>query len=58
MFQNLPILDQLSTLVGPTVAYRYMYFEPADFVSFAITILKNGGIQKTVNATAPFGMGS
>jgi len=35
-----------------------MYFKPADFVSFAITILKNAGIQKTVNATAPFSMGS
>jgi len=34
-----------------------MHFEPADFVSFTITILKNAGIQKTVNATAPFSMG-
>ena len=35
-----------------------MHFEPADFVSFAITILKNAGIQKTVNATAHFSIGS
>ena len=25
-FQNLPILDQLSTLLGPTVAYRSLHF--------------------------------
>jgi hypothetical protein len=35
-----------------------MHFELADFVSFAITILKNAGIQKTVNAAALFSMGS
>ena len=35
-----------------------MYFEPADFTSFTKRILKNAGIQKTVNAAAPFGMGS
>jgi len=29
-----------------------------DFLSFTITILKNPGIQKTVNATVPFSMGS
>ena len=57
-FQNLPILDQLSTLIGPRVAYRNMHFEPADFVLFAIAILKNVRIQKTVNATVPFSIGS
>jgi hypothetical protein len=35
-----------------------MHFELADFVSFAITILKNAGIQKTVHAVALFSMGS
>jgi len=35
-----------------------MHFEPADFVSFTITILKNAGIQKTVNTTVHFSMGS
>jgi len=35
-----------------------MHFEPADFTSFTKRILKNAGIQKTVNATAPFSMGS
>ena len=49
-FQNLPILDQLSTLLGPTVAYRNMHFEPADFVSITMTILENWGLQVTVNA--------
>jgi hypothetical protein len=34
-----------------------MHFEPADFVSTTIRILENAGIQKTVNATAPFSMG-
>jgi len=37
---------------------RNMHFEPAYFTSFTKRILKNSGIQKTVNATAPFGMGS
>ena len=31
-----------------------MHFEPEDFVSFTITILENGGIQVTVNATVVF----
>jgi hypothetical protein len=35
-----------------------MYFEPADFASFTNRILKNAGIQKTVNATPLFSMGS
>ncbi len=33
-----------------------MHFEPEDFVSFTITILENGGIQVTVNATVVFWM--
>ncbi len=56
MFQNLPILDQLSTLLGPTVAYRNMHFEPADFASFTITILENYGVHVTVNGTVVFWM--
>jgi hypothetical protein len=40
------------------VAYRNMHFELADFASFTNRILKNAGIQKPVNATAPFSMGS
>ena len=35
-----------------------MHFEPAYFLSFTKRILKNAGIQKTVNATEPFSMGS
>jgi hypothetical protein len=38
----------------PTVADRNMHFEPADFFSFTITILKNAGIHVTVNATVVF----
>ena len=38
--------------------YRNMHFVPVDFASFTNRILKNAGIEKTVNATAPFGMGS
>ena len=45
-FQNLPIIDQLSTLIGPTVAYRNIHFEPTDFVSISITILENCGSQE------------
>jgi len=44
-------------VLRPTVADRNMHFEPADFVSTTIRILENAGIQKTVNATAPFSMG-
>jgi len=36
--------------------YRNMHFKLADFVSFAITILKNVRIQKTINATVVFSM--
>jgi hypothetical protein len=35
-----------------------MHFEPADFLSFTITMLENYGIHITINATAPFSMGS
>jgi hypothetical protein len=35
-----------------------MHFELADFASFTNRILKNAGIQKPVNATTPFSMGS
>jgi hypothetical protein len=35
-----------------------MHFEPADFTSFTNRILKNAGIQKSVNASTPFSMGS
>jgi len=35
-----------------------MHFESRDFASFTNRILKNAGIQKTVNVTAPFSMGS
>ena len=56
-FQNLPILDQLSTLLGPTVAYRNIHFEPADFASFTNRILKNAGIpvsSKILDFLVPF----
>jgi hypothetical protein len=45
-------------IIRPRAAYRNMHFEPADFTSFTKRILKNAGIQKTVNATEPFSMGS
>jgi len=35
-----------------------MHFEQADFASFTNRILKNAGIQKTVNTTIHFSMGS
>jgi len=35
-----------------------VHFEPADFLSFTITMLENYGIHIAINATAPFGMGS
>jgi hypothetical protein len=33
-----------------------MHFEPADFVSFTITMLENYGIHITINATVFFRM--
>jgi hypothetical protein len=57
-FQNLPIPDQVITLWWLSVPDRNLHFDPADFTSFTKRILKNAGIQKTVNATAPFSMGS
>ena len=39
-------------------SYRNMHFEPADFVSFTITILETTGFIKTINTTTPFGMGA
>ena len=57
-FQNLPILDQVIIVVRQRAPYRNMQFESADFASFTNRILKNAGIQKTVNATEPFSMES
>jgi hypothetical protein len=34
--------------------YRNMHFEPADFVSFTMTMLENYGIHVTVNVTVVF----
>jgi hypothetical protein len=51
IFQNHPILYQVIMVLRPKAADRNMHFEPADFVSFTIKLLKNAGIQKTVNAT-------
>jgi hypothetical protein len=58
VFRNLPIPDQIIIVLRQTVAYRKMRFEPAGFLSFTKRILKNAGIQKTVNTTVHFSMGS
>jgi len=34
--------------------YRNMHFEPADFVSFTMTILENYGVHVIVNVTVVF----
>ena len=49
-----------SSLFWPDLIFLIVVytFGVMDFLSFTITILKNAGIQKTVNATAPFSMGS
>jgi hypothetical protein len=57
-FQNLPILDQVITLLRFPILIVICNIKTPDSLVITITILKNDGIQKTVNATAPFSMGS
>jgi len=40
-FQNLPILDQLSTLLGPRLLVVSLIFKAPDFLIITIAILKN-----------------
>ena len=56
VFQFYAIIVGLWNLWFWSDTYRNMHLEPADFVSFTITMLENCGIHVTGNATVVFWM--